>query len=86
MLRLALTETNLYEVEATSLDFTAVQAALNAFATAPFPANFAALAAALAAVASLGVSIGGSSISGGGQGAVGEVEDARGREREDEPR
>ena len=39
---------------------TAVQAALNAFATAPFPANFAALAAALAAIASLGVSIGGS--------------------------
>lgn len=40
---------------------TAVQAALNAFATAPFPANFAALAAALAAIASLGVSIGGAS-------------------------
>lgn len=38
---------------------TAVQAALNALATAPFPANFAAYAAALAAIASLGVSIGG---------------------------
>lgn len=49
---------------------TAVQAALNAFATAPWPVNFASLAAAIAAIASLGISIGGfSSASGGAAGA-----------------